>query len=97
MKEYLQWIALAVAGKVITDSLPQIGVKELYRYARKAAQVAGAYAMIGYALLYARIISSGTPSARDKQHALALTVMAAMLAVALIGTLVTKQQQREQA
>lgn len=97
MKEGLIWILAAILGKVVTDSLPPIGVKDIYRYTRKLLLFVGAYAMIGYALVYARVISSGTPTARDKEHALALTVMAAVLTFALIGTLSFKQQQREQA
>ncbi len=97
MKDYITWILVAIAGKVVTDSLPPIGVKDIYRYTRKLLLFAGAYALLGYTLLYVRVISSGTPTERDKEHALALTVMAVVLTFALIGTLALKQQQREQA
>lgn len=75
MKALLWFIALSIGGKIIRDSLPPMGLRDLWRYTKQFAHYLMFSGIVLFALASIKYLSREGATEQQKERALALSIL----------------------
>ena len=81
MKNVLIFLVVAVVGKMITDSLPAIGIKELWRYFLRTLTYLTCMGVLLMIIVRVYMISAGKMSKQQQFYAGMLVIVAVSVVV----------------